>query len=99
MVSPESLWRIGRSAAAASQRDALRDEYRALSVPTLYYWSRENTPLETRDYIVKHSIRNREFAGGHWPMVERADETAGQIDAFFRALFLAQGCRIDKRRH
>lgn len=82
------LWNIGRSAAAASRSDALGEEYRALSVPRLYYWSRETTPPETREYIRRHALRNVAFPGGHWPMLERPKETASQIAAFFQPLFL-----------
>jgi len=82
LAAPQALWRIGRSAVAASRMDALGDEYRALSVPSLYYWSRENTPPETQDYIRRHALHNVEFAGGHWPMVERPRETVNQIAAF-----------------
>jgi len=87
LATPQALWRIGRSAAAASRMDALGDEYQALSVPSLYYWSRETTPPETQDYIRRHALRNVEFAGGHWPMVERPRETANEVAAFFEPLF------------
>lgn len=87
---PETLWRIGRSAAAASSLDALGEEYRALPIPTVYYWSRENTPGETREYLQKHGLRNVEFAGAHWPMIEQPQATADTIAAFFRPLFLAR---------
>jgi pimeloyl-ACP methyl ester carboxylesterase len=89
VAAAEPLWRIGLSATAASRQNALGAEYRALSVPTLYYWSKANTPPETREYILKHALRNCEFSGGHWPMVEQPEETARQIAAFFRPMFLA----------
>jgi hypothetical protein len=54
-------------AAAASRGDALGDEHRALSVPTLYYWSRETTPPATREYIRRHTLPNVEFVGGGVP--------------------------------
>lgn len=95
-AAPETLWRIGRSAKTASRSGALGEEYRALTVPTLYYWSRENTPPETQEYIRKHRLLNIEFAGGHWPMVEKPIDTARQIDAFFRPLFPAYGHATDR---
>jgi pimeloyl-ACP methyl ester carboxylesterase len=88
-AAPEMLWRIGRSAAAASRGDALGDEYRALSVPTLYYWSRETTPPATQDYIRRHTCPNVEFVGDHWPMIEQPHETANQVASFFQPLFAA----------
>ena len=38
-ASAEALWCLGRSAKAASRAGALGEEYRALPVPSLYYWS------------------------------------------------------------
>jgi pimeloyl-ACP methyl ester carboxylesterase len=85
-AAPEPLWRIARSAAAASRGDALGEEYRALEVPTFYYWSRENTPEATRAYLASHALHGAEFAGGHWPMIERPEETARAVADFFRPL-------------
>lgn len=89
LAAPEALWRIGRNAHAASRLDGLGEEYRALSIPSLYYWSRTSTPPETPHYIQRHRLRSVEFAGGHWPMIETPEETAGQIGAFFQPLLLA----------
>jgi pimeloyl-ACP methyl ester carboxylesterase len=88
-ASPETLWRLGRSAAAASRRDALGDEYQAQPMPGLYYWSRDNTPPRTVEYVRRHSLRNVEFRGGHWPMIEQPEEMASVIAAFFRPIFTA----------
>jgi len=90
VASPEALWRIGRGAAAASRLDGLGEEYRALPVPSLYYWSRTNTPPETQEYIQRHRLRSVEFTGGHWPMIEQPQATANAIAAFFQPLFLAR---------
>lgn len=90
LAVPEALWKIGLSAAAASRLDALGEEHRALPIPSLYYWSRQNTPPETHEYIRRHELRNVEFAGGHWPMIEQAQEMANEIAAFFQPLFLAR---------
>jgi len=88
-AAPETLWRIGRSAKSASAGDALGEEYRALTIPTLYYWSPDSTPVATQEYLRRHGIRNVAFSGGHWAMVERPHETAEQIGTFFAPLFLA----------
>jgi pimeloyl-ACP methyl ester carboxylesterase len=88
-ASPEAVWALGRSAHAASAHDGLGDEYRALDVPSLYYWSRDNTPLATQHYLTRHRVRNLPFSGGHWPMVEAAEETAATIGAFFTPLMEA----------
>lgn len=85
-ADPETLWKIGRSAKAASHEDALGNEYRALPVPTLYCWSAENTPPETQVYLRKHRLPDVVFTGGHWPMVEQPEETARHISAFFEPL-------------
>jgi pimeloyl-ACP methyl ester carboxylesterase len=89
LAAPETLWKIARSAHVSSRRDGLGEEYRALSIPRLYYWSRESTPRETQEYIREHALHRVVFAGGHWPMVEQPQETASQIAAFFQPLFLA----------
>ncbi len=95
-AAPEALWKIGRSAHASSRRDGLGEEYRALSTPSFYYWSRESTPPETQEYIQRHRLINVEFAGGHWPMIERPEEMAGPIGAFFKPLFLAYRRATDR---
>ena len=87
LAAPETLWKIGRCAGAASRLNALGEEYQALCVPSLYYWSRESTPPETQEYIRRHTLHNVEFTGGHWPMVEQPQETASQIAAFFQPFF------------
>jgi pimeloyl-ACP methyl ester carboxylesterase len=90
-AEPESLWRIGRAAEAASRNDALGEEYRALGVPRLYYWSPDNTPPETQAYIHDRALRHAVFTGGHWPMVDQPEATSGQIRAFFEPLFVGVG--------
>lgn len=91
LAVPETLWTLGRSAAAASRMHALGEEYRALLIPSLYYWSRENTPPETQEYIQRYNLQNIEFGGGHWPMIEQPQETAQRMAAFFQPLFLGRG--------
>jgi pimeloyl-ACP methyl ester carboxylesterase len=88
-ADPEALWKIGRSAKTASREDALGEEYRALPVPTLYFWSPENTSPETQAYLQKHRLPAVVFTGGHWPMVEQPEETARRIADFFWPLRLA----------
>jgi pimeloyl-ACP methyl ester carboxylesterase len=85
-ASPLAVWTLGRSAHAASVDDRLGDEYRALGVPSLYYWSRDNTPQATQRYLARHNVSNRPFIGGHWPMVEDPQQTAAAIGAFFAPL-------------
>lgn len=83
----ETLWKLGRDAKSASAADALGEEYRALPMPSLYYWSADNTPAPTQEFLRSHGIPNAVFSGGHWPMVDRPHETAQQITAFFEPLF------------
>jgi pimeloyl-ACP methyl ester carboxylesterase len=89
-ASAQALWCLGRSAKAASCNGALGAEYRALPVPSLYYWSPRNTPAATQAYVRKHGVRHAAFEGGHWPMMEQPDETARQIARFFEPLFAVE---------
>ena len=86
LATPEALLGLGRSANAASAGDGLGAEYRALAVPSLYYWSHANTPVATREYIHRHALCNRSFNAGHWPMIEDPEATAQQIASFFEPL-------------
>jgi pimeloyl-ACP methyl ester carboxylesterase len=94
-ASAEVLWRLARSAKAASGGDALGAEYRTLRVPSLYYWSPRNTPSSTRAYLSQHMIRHAAFDGGHWPMIEQPQETASHIATFFEPLFRQGGLGHD----
>jgi pimeloyl-ACP methyl ester carboxylesterase len=79
---PEMLWAIGRDAAAASAGDALGAEYRALTIPTWYYWSPANTPVATQQYVRRHRLANESFSGGHWPTIENPSRVAESIRRF-----------------
>jgi pimeloyl-ACP methyl ester carboxylesterase len=83
---PEALLDLGRSAKAASAGDGLGTEYRALTIPALYYWSAANTPPATQEYLRRHALLSRSFRGGHWPMVEDPAGTAHEIASFFEPL-------------
>jgi pimeloyl-ACP methyl ester carboxylesterase len=76
------LWAIGRDAAAASAGDALGAEYRALTIPTWYYWSPANTPVATQQYVRRHRLANESFSGGHWPTIENPSRVAESIRRF-----------------
>jgi pimeloyl-ACP methyl ester carboxylesterase len=86
VAAAESLWRLARTAKAASLNDGLGAEYRRLGVPSLYYWSPRNTPEPTQEYVRKHSLRNVTFAGGHWPMQDQPEAVAREIAGFFGPL-------------
>lgn len=90
LAEPEALLDLGRSARAASAGDGLGTEYRAVPIPTLYYWSPENTPAATQEYVRRHALCSRSFHGGHWPMVEDPDATAHAIASFFEPLIARQ---------
>lgn len=87
-AASNALWALGRSASAASTHDGLGAEYRSLSMPSLYYWSPDNTAPATQEYLRSHQIRNCAFSGGRWPMIENPEQTAREIGAFFEPLFL-----------
>ncbi len=86
LAEPEALLDLGRSARAASAGDGLGTEYRALPIPSLYYWSTANTPVATQEYVRRHALCSRSFRGGHWPMIEDPDATAQAIASFFEPL-------------
>jgi pimeloyl-ACP methyl ester carboxylesterase len=82
----ETIWSVGRSAHAVGRRGLLGAEYRALTVPTSYLWSPTTTPTATQHYLRKHALRNAMRPGGHWPMIERPEETAAVLAAVFQPL-------------
>jgi pimeloyl-ACP methyl ester carboxylesterase len=86
LAEPEALLDLGRSARAASAGDGLGTEYRALTIPNLYHWSPDDTPVATQEYVRRHALCSRSFRGGHWPMVEDPDGTAHEIASFFEPL-------------
>jgi pimeloyl-ACP methyl ester carboxylesterase len=86
LAEPDALLDLGQSARAASAGDGLGTEYRALTLPSHYYWSPENTPPATQAYVRRHALRSTSFRGGHWPMVEESDATAREIASFFEPL-------------
>ena len=57
--------------------------YRALKVPSLYYWSEATTPARTRQFIDAYSIPNRRYAAeSHWPTIAGPEATANAIVEF-----------------
>lgn len=84
MSDSRAMWELGRDAKRISVGDMPGREYQAVRAPTFYYWSPENTSATTRAWIAATNIANRQFTGaGHWPMVERPEQTAEEIANFF----------------
>jgi pimeloyl-ACP methyl ester carboxylesterase len=87
-ASPEAMMAWGRSSArlGGSGRHGL--DFVSLKCQKTYYWSMESTPKETRDFIVKYNIPNRQYTGaGHWPMIETPDKCYSAINRFFASVF------------
>ena len=78
------MWSLGRDAKRRSAGDRFGEEFRALDVPALYYWSAATTPASTPEYIATHSIPNRRYnVASHWPVETSPRETAEAIADFF----------------
>jgi pimeloyl-ACP methyl ester carboxylesterase len=86
LADPTVMWELGRDARRRSVDDAPGRAYRHAH-PSLYYWSPANTVESTRHWIAQSGIAQRQFTGAsHWPMVDRPDDTAAAICAFFELL-------------
>jgi pimeloyl-ACP methyl ester carboxylesterase len=80
------MWELGCDARRRSVDDEPGQAYRRTH-PSLYYWSTASTVAMTRRWIAQSGIPQQEFTGaGHWPMVEKPDDTAAAIAAFFEHL-------------
>jgi pimeloyl-ACP methyl ester carboxylesterase len=89
-ASPEAMMAWGLSSAHLGESGAHGFDFVSLNCQKIYYWSMENTPKETRSFIVKHNIPNKQYTGaGHWPMIETPDECYSEISRFF-AMVLSQ---------
>lgn len=84
MADAVAMWRLGRDARRVSRDDAVGRAYRGLGVPSLYYWSRDNTPAATQSFIAASGLANAEFSNAsHWPTIDATEETAEAILGFF----------------
>jgi len=84
---PIAVWNLGRDAKTISKDDAVGKDYLSLTVPNLYYWSKDNTPEATQAFIASHGMNNIEYTdASHWPTVDASNETAELISGFFSAL-------------
>jgi len=89
-ASPEAIMEWGRSSAHLGESGTHGFDFVSLKCQKTYYWSMESTPEETRDFIVKYNIPNRQYTGaGHWPMIETPDKCYTAISRFFASV-LAQ---------
>ena len=81
---PEAMMAWGRSSARLGESGTHGFDFVSLKCQKIYYWSMESTPEETREFIVKYDIPNRQYTGGgHWPMVETPDKCYSAISRFF----------------
>lgn len=82
MVDAVVMWSLGRDARRLSVGDTPGQAYLRVQ-PSLYYWSPDNTPESTREWIARSGIARRQFDGSHWPMVDQPDAAAQAIRLFF----------------
>lgn len=86
VADPVAMWELGRDARRQSVNDEPGRAYRRVR-PSLYYWSQASTVPATRRWIARSGIAQRQFAdAGHWPMVDKPEETAQAISAFFEQM-------------
>ena len=79
-----AMWTLGCDARRISVGDEPGQSYKEMAQPSLYFWSRESTPKATRAWIELSGIDNQIYTGaGHWPTIERPEETAKAIAGFF----------------
>ena len=84
MAQASAMWSLGKDAKRVSVGDSVGHAYRALKVPSLYYWSEATTPARTRQFIDAYSIPNRRYAAAsHWPTIADPESTANAIIEFF----------------
>lgn len=86
MSDAVSMWQLGQDAKKISVGDNVGEAYLSLKVPSLYYWSKDNTPESTQAFIATRGPENHEYSGAsHWPTVDAPVETAEVIRRFFSA--------------
>jgi pimeloyl-ACP methyl ester carboxylesterase len=86
LADATAMWELGRDARRRSIDDEPGQAYRRIR-PSLYYWSPANTAATTQRWIAQSGIRQRQFAdASHWPMVDRPEDTAREIAAFFEQM-------------
>lgn len=84
VADARTLWDLGRDAKRISEGDRLGQSYRAMSQPSLYYWSKESTPSPTREWIETSGIAHQTYTGtSHWPMIDQPEATADSMGRFF----------------
>jgi pimeloyl-ACP methyl ester carboxylesterase len=86
LADPIAMWELGRDARRRSIDDGPGQAFRRIR-PSLYYWSPASTVEATRRWIAQSGIAQRQFAeASHWPMVDRPEDTAQAIYAFFEQM-------------
>lgn len=80
----DAMWLLGNDLRHYSA-DVSGQQFIALQLPKLVYWSPANVPDETRQWIKGHPLLpNLQFHDStHWPTVDRPSETAKAIGQFF----------------
>lgn len=86
-ADPETTWHLGRDAVEQSKDNGLGKKFLIADCPTHYFWSEDNTPEETKNFIKEHNISNSTYTGSHWPTLDRTDKTASTIESFFDQCF------------
>ena len=87
LADADTMWNLGRDARKLSANDTVGNAYKALNVPTLYYWGTATTTSTTRDFVERNALVNRQYeVASHWPTVADPGATAAAIDEFFGGL-------------
>jgi pimeloyl-ACP methyl ester carboxylesterase len=85
-ADPQAMWELGRDVRRKSVSDEPGQAYRRIH-PSLYHWSQTSTVEATKRWIVQSGIAQRQFAdASHWPMIDKPEDTARAICAFFENL-------------
>lgn len=83
VADAEALWHLGRDARRVSADDAVGHAYRALMVPTLYYWGMDSTTASTRDFIQQHSLPSTLST---WSMFRNARNMSPRMKSWTRTM-------------
>lgn len=87
-ADPETLLKVGKSAAYESHRHRAGSRFRRLRCPKVYYWGTVSTDPKTAAFLLRHKLEQRSFEGcGHWLMLEREEEFLWALHQDLRRFF------------
>ncbi len=84
-----AMWNLGRDAKNISEDGEPGRSFKEMIQPSLYYWSKESTPVTTKKWIEDSGIKNQLYAeAGHWPTIDQPENTARAIAEFFDEILI-----------